>query len=30
MPKLEANPMDNIEITQSGITKLLNELNADK
>ena len=33
MPKLEGpptNPMDNIEITQSGITKLLSELNADK
>ena len=33
MPKLEGPPtsaMDNIEITQSGITKLLSELNADK
>ena len=33
MPKLEGpptNPMDNIEITQSGITKLLSELNANK
>ena len=33
MRKLEGpatNPMDNIEITQSGITKLLSELNADK
>ena len=33
MPKLErppTNPMDNNEITQSGITKLLSELNADK
>ena len=32
-PKLEGPPtsdMDNIEITQSGITKLLSELNADK
>ena len=30
MPKLEGTPtsdMDNIEITQSGITKLLSELN---
>ena len=33
MPELEGPPtsdMDNIEITQSGITKLLSELNADK
>ena len=33
MPKLEGPPtsaMDNIEITQSGITKLLNELNTAK
>ena len=33
MPKLEGPPtsdMDNIKITQSGITKLLSELNADK
>ena len=33
MPKLKGPPtsaMDNIEITQSGITKLLSELNADK
>ena len=33
MPKLVGSPtnrMDNIEITQSGITKLLSELNADK
>ena len=33
MPKLEGPPtcaMDNIEITQSGKTKLLSELNADK
>ena len=33
MPKLEGPPttdMNNIEITQSGITKLLSELNADK
>ena len=33
MPKLvgpPTNPMDNSEITQSGITKLLSELNADK
>ena len=33
MPKLEGpstTPMNNIEITQSGITKLLSELNVDK
>ena len=33
LPKLEGPPtsdMNNIEITQSGITKLLSELNADK
>ena len=33
MPKLEgppATPMNNIEITQSGITELLSELNVDK
>ena len=33
MPKLKGPPtsaMDNIEITQSGISKLLSELNADK
>ena len=33
MPKLEVPPtsdMDNIEITQSGITRLLSELNSDK
>ena len=33
MPKLEGPPtsaMDNIEITQSGINKLLSELNANK
>ena len=33
MPKLEGPPttdMDKIEITESGITKLLSELNADK
>ena len=33
LPKLErspATPMDNIEITLSGLTKLLSELNADK
>ena len=33
MPKLEGpptTPMNNIEITQSGINKLLSELNVDK
>ena len=33
MPKLEGPPttdMDKIKITESGITKLLSELNADK
>ena len=33
MPKLEGpptTPMNDIEITQSGITKLLSELNVDK